>query len=207
MAVTKPMWNHTGEYSCWVQTFESNDRKTAKVIVIVPESDFHLQYRTDHEGIVHIRCNVYNISPEPRLSVILGNDRIVDGTLKSTQASNGLYITSRHIKIPQSDIFPESNINCILSIPKTNYTRRKEVVYFEQPIPSDPSEHEIEDFSSPVFSLGPFHHNGCDTATSSRRITWFIPFLILTVNILISIFNNNNYHKVVSKESSSSSLS
>lgn len=34
MAVTKPMWNHTGEYSCWVQTFESNDRKTANVTVI-----------------------------------------------------------------------------------------------------------------------------------------------------------------------------
>lgn len=64
------------------------------------------------------------------LNFRLGNDRIVDGTLKSTQASNGLYITSRHIKIPQSDIHPESNINCILSIPKTNYTRRKEVVYF-----------------------------------------------------------------------------
>lgn len=36
-------------------------------------------------------------------------------------------------------------------------------LFTEQPIPSDPSEHEIEDFSSPVFSLGPFNHNGCGT--------------------------------------------
>lgn len=60
----------------------------------------------------------------------LGNDKIVDGILKSTQASNGLYITNRHIKIPQSDIHPETNINCILSIPKTNYTKKRETVYF-----------------------------------------------------------------------------
>lgn len=40
MAVTKPMWNFTGEYSCSVQTFESNDRQTAKVIVIGKCYDF-----------------------------------------------------------------------------------------------------------------------------------------------------------------------
>lgn len=34
MAVTKPMWNFTGEYSCSVQTFQSNDKRAAKVIVI-----------------------------------------------------------------------------------------------------------------------------------------------------------------------------
>lgn len=60
----------------------------------------------------------------------LGNDKIVDGTFKSTQNSNGLYITSRHIKIPQSDMQPESSIVCILSIPKTNYTKKRETVYF-----------------------------------------------------------------------------
>lgn len=40
------------------------------ILHAVPESDFQLTVQTDHEGIIHIRCNVYNISPEPQLSVM-----------------------------------------------------------------------------------------------------------------------------------------
>lgn len=60
----------------------------------------------------------------------LANNKIVDGTFKSTQNSNGLYITSRVIKIPQSDMQQESSILCILTLPKTNYTKKRETVYF-----------------------------------------------------------------------------
>lgn len=34
-------------------------------------------------------------------------------------------------------------------------------LFLEQPIPSDPGDHEVEDLSSPIFSLGPFYHNSC----------------------------------------------
>lgn len=55
MAVTKPMWNFTGEYSCSVHTFESNDRQTAKVVVIgeqgfVVTSSILLQLLGSHQA-------------------------------------------------------------------------------------------------------------------------------------------------------------
>lgn len=60
MAVTKPMWNHTGEYSCWVQTFESNDRKTANVTVI-GTFIFYLSFCCLYISIVFtIRINLYD---------------------------------------------------------------------------------------------------------------------------------------------------
>lgn len=35
----------------------------------VPESHFKLNYRTDTEGIVHIKCSAFNVYPEPKLSL------------------------------------------------------------------------------------------------------------------------------------------
>jgi len=34
LAITKPSWNITGVYTCSVQTFESNDKKSAPLQVI-----------------------------------------------------------------------------------------------------------------------------------------------------------------------------
>lgn len=35
----------------------------------VPESHFKLNYRTDTEGTVHIKCSAFNVYPEPKLSL------------------------------------------------------------------------------------------------------------------------------------------
>jgi len=35
----------------------------------VPESHFKLNYRTDYEGMVHIKCSAFNVYPEPKLSL------------------------------------------------------------------------------------------------------------------------------------------
>jgi hypothetical protein len=91
VAVMKPTLNFSGEYSCSVQTFQSSDKKSAtlqiigtcstfehtRVIIIkqflcfiaVPESNLKLNYRTDYDGYVHIKCSAFNVYPEPKLSL------------------------------------------------------------------------------------------------------------------------------------------
>lgn len=35
----------------------------------VPETHFKLTYRTDFDGMVHIKCSAFNVFPEPKLSL------------------------------------------------------------------------------------------------------------------------------------------
>jgi hypothetical protein len=38
-------------------------------LVAVPESHFKLNYRTDYESMVQIKCSAFNVYPEPKLSL------------------------------------------------------------------------------------------------------------------------------------------
>lgn len=38
-------------------------------LVSVPESHFKLNYRTDHDGMVQIKCSAFNVYPEPKLTL------------------------------------------------------------------------------------------------------------------------------------------
>jgi hypothetical protein len=46
------------------------------------------------------------------------------------ETTTGMYFASIHGKIHQSLLKSETSINCVLSIPGTNYTRRKEAIYY-----------------------------------------------------------------------------
>lgn len=41
LAITRPLWNFTGEYLCNVQTYESNDKRSRKI-------QFIRKYRFNH---------------------------------------------------------------------------------------------------------------------------------------------------------------
>lgn len=38
-------------------------------LISVPESHFKLNYRTDYDSMVHIKCSAFNVYPEPKLSL------------------------------------------------------------------------------------------------------------------------------------------
>jgi hypothetical protein len=65
----------------------------------------------------------YFFSLENDSQLILSNKSRLD-------TATGTYFTSIHGKIQQSLLKSETSINCVLSIPGTNYTRRKEAIYY-----------------------------------------------------------------------------
>lgn len=60
--------NFSGEYKCNVQTFESNDEKSAFIQVVVPENQFLLEQISDKRTLL-IRCSAMSIFPEPKLVI------------------------------------------------------------------------------------------------------------------------------------------
>jgi hypothetical protein len=70
MAIVRPLSNFTGIYTCSVATFKSEDRKSAKLKIIVQESHFDVKYYLNKEGKVVIACKAKNVAPEPELSIL-----------------------------------------------------------------------------------------------------------------------------------------
>ncbi|KAJ6633616.1 hypothetical protein Bhyg_17419, partial [Pseudolycoriella hygida] len=93
--ISKISWNLTGEYTCHVQTFQSTDKKSAKLQIIVPERKLELRHKTDDKGVVTINCIVKRIFPEPKIIVELQDKDeyrkvdIID--IRSEREFDGLY--------------------------------------------------------------------------------------------------------------------
>ncbi|XP_058459256.1 uncharacterized protein LOC131435414 isoform X2 [Malaya genurostris] len=72
LVIQHPKLNHSGEYMCSVQTYESFDRKAARFQIVVPEKALLLHYENDaeKENMLLIKCSVFMIYPEPNLVLV-----------------------------------------------------------------------------------------------------------------------------------------
>lgn len=61
----------TGVYKCSVDTFESQDRRSKHLQIIVPESVFELKVEKadDGSGEINYECFAQDVFPEPELVV------------------------------------------------------------------------------------------------------------------------------------------
>lgn len=71
LAITKPIFNMTGTYTCSVGTFESEDKRSRHMQIIIPESDFQLKVEeaNDDSGDINFECYAQDVYPEPKLLI------------------------------------------------------------------------------------------------------------------------------------------
>uniref|UniRef100_A0A1B0CWG0 Ig-like domain-containing protein n=1 Tax=Lutzomyia longipalpis TaxID=7200 RepID=A0A1B0CWG0_LUTLO len=131
VAIIRPQWNMSGEYACSVQTFQSQDRKSAHLLIVVPDKDFQLSYNCcDDENFIVVECSTLKVFPEPSLTLTV-NDMLVDtGTEKKRRKEDGMYESILTWRVPKSHLDPPVTFNCALTIPGTNYTARRETIYY-----------------------------------------------------------------------------
>ncbi|XP_023162505.1 uncharacterized protein LOC111593744 isoform X1 [Drosophila hydei] len=133
ISIKNPDWNMTGEYTCAVQTFESTDKRSARLQIIVPESDFMLEARMGGEQTdVDIMCAVQNVFPQPVLSVIF-DTHILDSVLTQLdQNPSGLYSMTVRTRIPRDQLESPTPITCAFFLLGTNYTKRRETIFYDK---------------------------------------------------------------------------
>ncbi|XP_041782064.1 uncharacterized protein LOC121598823 isoform X4 [Anopheles merus] len=135
MAIIKPLANFTGEYMCIVQTYASIDRKSAKLKIIVRESKFDLSYYLNGDGYITVDCHARDISPLPELQIRINYELFETENLKSVQGENGLYNVSISGRIRKDQLESPAMIECLLSIPETNYNKRRSTTYYDPDSP------------------------------------------------------------------------
>lgn len=74
LAIVRPMKNMTGEYTCAVGSFKTDDKRSKYLQMIVPESDLKLNVAelsgSDLADELSIECIAKNIYPEPKLTIV-----------------------------------------------------------------------------------------------------------------------------------------
>ncbi|EAT35429.1 AAEL012403-PA [Aedes aegypti] len=133
LALVRPLKNFTGEYTCSVSTFQSLDMRTARMVMIVPETNFVLRYYTNNmSNLVMVLCSVYGISPEPELTLWINEYRLENVTVNTLLTQADLYDSSVSIhlvlyeRIQQDDV-----IKCTLGVKDTDYSKTKETVFID----------------------------------------------------------------------------
>ncbi|EDV56711.1 uncharacterized protein LOC6547403 [Drosophila erecta] len=133
ISIKNPDWNMTGEYTCAVQTFESTDKRSARLQIIVPESDFMLEARMSGSRMdVDIMCAVQHVFPQPKLSVMF-DTHVLDSVLTQLdQDPSGLYSMTVRTRIPRDQLESPTPITCAFILDGTNYTKRRETIFYDK---------------------------------------------------------------------------
>lgn len=126
LKLINPAANFTGNYSCSLQTYEDNDLKTAHLQIIVPEVEFNLTYHRGNNGSVVVSCGVSDISPKPELSLFIDESQTKHVVVSEEQVQGSYDVFLQHVL---SDDSKDASISCQLSIPGTNYTKKREKMY------------------------------------------------------------------------------
>ncbi|XP_055619719.1 uncharacterized protein LOC129764548 [Toxorhynchites rutilus septentrionalis] len=126
LKLINPMANFTGNYSCSVQTYDENETKTGHLQIIVPEADFNLTYHRESNGSTVVTCEVSDIFPKPQLSLFIDETQTNEVILSEKQNPGTFDVVLQHVL---SDDSKDASIHCQLSIPGTNYTKKREKMY------------------------------------------------------------------------------
>lgn len=126
LKLINPAANFTGNYSCSVQTYEENETKTSHLQIIVPEAEFNLTYHQGNNGSVVVACGVSDIFPKPELSLYIDESETKNVVLSEDQVQGSYDVVLQHVL---SDDSKDASISCQLSIPGTNYTKKREKMY------------------------------------------------------------------------------
>ncbi|KFB38606.1 hypothetical protein ZHAS_00005983 [Anopheles sinensis] len=134
LVIRNPKLNHSGEYMCSVQTYDSFDRRMARFQIVVPERMLLLHYENDgdSDNMLLIKCSVFMIYPEPNLLLIVsGNLFLVSSRTLVTADQNHMYNKTVYGKIDKHLLISPTSISCVLTVPDSGYIRKRETIYYD----------------------------------------------------------------------------
>ncbi|CRL04497.1 CLUMA_CG017577, isoform B [Clunio marinus] len=131
LVITKPLLTDSGNYTCSVQTFQGADRKTDEIQIIDPEDSIDLSYQFEADGMVKLKCSVYNIYPVPEVDFLLDNKELNSANDKDVQQDTELFNITVTTVLNKTEIVDDSPMTCVVKIPNTDYIKQEHKIYDE----------------------------------------------------------------------------
>ncbi|XP_066252327.1 uncharacterized protein [Euwallacea similis] len=119
-----------GNYTCSVSTFSSEDSQTKQMLIF--EKAFELKYpplwyRSEKES--KILCYAEEVFPRPHMRLYLNNSEVENSTVRYQERHSGLFDVE--IFTNAENLVDGTAILCELHVALTNYTIKKEAIYYE----------------------------------------------------------------------------
>lgn len=127
--ILQPGPDLSGEYTCVVSTFQSEDKQTKSMLVFVPERHLTLRRVASDIGLMRVQCHAEGVFPIPDMILRSQQRTIPDSSVKTEiRDRSSIYDVTATVlleALPDSETF-----SCELRIAQANYTRHKETVIF-----------------------------------------------------------------------------
>ncbi|XP_034173707.1 uncharacterized protein LOC117601263 [Osmia lignaria lignaria] len=117
-----------GEYACTISTFQEEDSATMNMIVYAPETDVKIYVSYFNESHLNLTCVEYEAQPRPILKFYIEGIEVDNYYDEIVKMEEGVLSVSRSTIL--NNILEPILIDCEISIPRTDYKRRKRIVYY-----------------------------------------------------------------------------
>ncbi|XP_033334484.2 uncharacterized protein LOC117225222 isoform X1 [Megalopta genalis] len=141
MKLNKPGIDLSGEYTCFISTYEDEKKASASMLVYSTEQNFDLQYRrktVDDKDGVEITCAAEGLYPKPTLDISIEGVAANMTTPSVTMSKDGLFNILKRATLLDEDLPEPAIIKCLLGIPEASYNTSRNTVYYRGP-PTTPS--------------------------------------------------------------------
>ncbi|XP_050713865.1 uncharacterized protein LOC126996955, partial [Eriocheir sinensis] len=144
LAILNPTTELTGEYTCWISSFENEDFKRKKLTVYAPPSDMTLTYSKPRDDLVVITCKAGGVFPMPNMALFRSSSSARKNAIKDAKLErqhfpeHGYYNISLEVEAFDSDLDRETLFDCVLDIPGTDFEMHEELLYFKDGPPTTP---------------------------------------------------------------------
>ncbi|KAK4317977.1 hypothetical protein Pmani_010983 [Petrolisthes manimaculis] len=140
LAILRPTIELSGEYTCCISSFESEDYKRKSVIVYAPASDMTMSYSKPGGGKVVVSCRAGGVYPAPDIAIFRSSP-------PSRRAEmEGARVTSQHFsQLGEDCLLPRSLSNDLASVEGTENSKlRQESVDVITPPSTIPVPHTLK---------------------------------------------------------------
>ncbi|RZF43638.1 hypothetical protein LSTR_LSTR009235, partial [Laodelphax striatellus] len=132
--ILNPTTDLAGEYKCAVSTFDDEDFMIKTMIVYAPEQKMDVVLSKTETEAVNVTCKAKGVYPEPKILLYKDPEqdnkkRQMDDVTYDSRQRNGAYDVAASTRLQDEELNTTATINCELTIPGTEYHRKKSIVY------------------------------------------------------------------------------
>uniref|UniRef100_T1J0S8 Ig-like domain-containing protein n=1 Tax=Strigamia maritima TaxID=126957 RepID=T1J0S8_STRMM len=136
LSILQPTINLTGVYKCHVSSNYNDAVKWQKMVIYSPAQDMKLiNTKLTELNKVNVSCSAEGIYPEPYAEMMITKGRkttrtVVNDATQVITSIGGLYNITVFKIFDDASLAAETQFECNLTVPETNYSLRKSLTYY-----------------------------------------------------------------------------
>jgi len=137
LAIRNPTVDLSGEYTCWISSFQSEAMARKNVTIYSPASELTLTWTKPTDVSVLVLCKAIGVYPEPHIAIFRIDDttnrNIIDGADVQISQDEAGYSVSVQLELFDYELEKKTVFKCELNIPGTEYQRQEQILYYPAP--------------------------------------------------------------------------